>query len=177
MHFIPSKLHCFTSMEKPFSPLIIFFIIFISDFPHLYSPYRLHPSITASTLVHRTHTAVSDFHVINRRTLFQCPDPNPFLQINVSKSSTLLSNEEFVAVIVSGVLVPMATDWIAMISPSHSNIGSCLGSKSFYVQTGDLSDLPLLCHYPVKVRKLWYYWPILVNFFHGIKLPTIYRYW
>ncbi|KAK5770163.1 hypothetical protein PVK06_046313 [Gossypium arboreum] len=92
-------------MEKPFSPLIIFFIIFISDFPHLYSLYRLHPSITASTLVHRNYTAVSDFHVINR-TLFQCPDPNPFLQINV--------------VIVSGVLVPTATDWIAMISPSHS---------------------------------------------------------
>ncbi|KAE8679342.1 Detected protein of confused Function [Hibiscus syriacus] len=28
--------------------------------------------------------------------------------------------------------------------------GDCLGSKSFYVQTGDISDLPLLCHYPVK---------------------------
>lgn len=89
--------------------------------------------------------------MVNRRTLFQCLDPNPFLQINVSKNSDL-SNEEFVTVTVSGVLLPSERDWIAMISPSHSNVETCLQSKAFYVQTGDISKLPLLCHYPVKAK-------------------------
>ncbi|XVE99860.1 hypothetical protein REPUB_Repub03eG0237900 [Reevesia pubescens] len=39
-----------------------------------------------------------------------------------------------------------------MISPSNSNVGACLQSKTFYVQTGDISELPLLCHYPVKAK-------------------------
>lgn len=76
--------------------------------------------------------------------------------MNVSKnsSSPTLSNEEFVTVTVTGVLLPTERDWIAMISPSYSNIGSCLQSKSFYIQTGDITDLPLLCHYPVKAKYL-----------------------
>ncbi|KAF9595166.1 hypothetical protein IFM89_037595 [Coptis chinensis] len=45
---------------------------------------------------------------------------NPFLKINISSNSGPLSNEEYVTVTVSGVLIPDESDWIAMISPSHS---------------------------------------------------------
>ena len=116
-------MHSFTSMEKPFSGLFKLFnvllLLFFFTFPSLSSSFRLHPSVAISTFVHHNYTAMSDFRVINRRTLFQCIDPNPFLQINVSKNSNL-SNEEFVTVTVSGVLLPSESDWIAMISPSNS---------------------------------------------------------
>ncbi|KAE8686655.1 Detected protein of confused Function [Hibiscus syriacus] len=135
-------------MEQAFP--CIFTLLFFFSTTCLSSPSRLHPSVVASVFEHRNSTAISDFRVINRRTLLQCPDPNPFLQINVSKNSSLVSNEEMVSVTVSGVLLPLPNDWIAMISPSDSNTRDCPGSKSFYVQTGDISDLPLLCHYPVK---------------------------
>ncbi|GMI84926.1 ARABIDOPSIS THALIANA PURPLE ACID PHOSPHATASE 27, purple acid phosphatase 27 [Hibiscus trionum] len=139
-------------MEQLFPSLftLLFSFIFFSSCPCLSSSSQLHPSVATSTFLHRNSTAVSDFRVVNRRTLFPCPDPNPFLQINVYKNSSLLSNEEWVSVTVTGVLLPLANDWIAMISPSNSNTRDCLESKSFYVQTGDISDLPLLCHYPVK---------------------------
>ncbi|XVE90779.1 hypothetical protein DITRI_Ditri20bG0104200 [Diplodiscus trichospermus] len=141
-------------MEEPLSCLFKSFMLvlfFFFSYGPVSSSFRLHPSVASSTLVHRNYTAISQFRVVNRRALFQCLDPNPFLQINVSKNSNL-SNEEFVTVTVSGVLVPSRKDWIAMISPSYSNVGACLHSKSFYVQTGDISQLPLLCHYPVKAK-------------------------
>ena len=33
------------------------------------------------------------------------------------------------------------------------SVSSCLSNFALYVQTGDLSQLPLLCHYPVKVSQ------------------------
>lgn len=64
------------------------------------------------------YTAISDFRVLNRRSLVVCPDPNPYLRINVS-SNNPLSDEQNVTVIVSGVLSPSSSDWVAMVSPSH----------------------------------------------------------
>ncbi|KAK9154747.1 hypothetical protein Sjap_002227 [Stephania japonica] len=98
-------------------------------------------------------TAISKFRLINRLALIQCPDPNPYLSINIS-SSPSLSNEENVTVTVGGVLKPEKGDWVAMISPSHSNVDYCPGSSILYKQTGDFADLPLLCHYPVKAQFL-----------------------
>ncbi|KAJ7005106.1 inactive purple acid phosphatase 27 [Populus alba x Populus x berolinensis] len=66
------------------------------------------------------------------------------------KINNLLSDNEYVNVTVSGVFLPSDDDWVAMISPSDSDVKSCPLKKSRYVQTGDLSKLPLLCHYPVK---------------------------
>uniref|UniRef100_A0A2N9EWS7 Purple acid phosphatase n=1 Tax=Fagus sylvatica TaxID=28930 RepID=A0A2N9EWS7_FAGSY len=102
---------------------------------------------------HRNYTAISEFRVINRRKLLKCPDLNPYLKISVSPDSTM-SNEEYLTVTVSGVVTPSSSDWVAMISPSSSNVTDCPLSEAYYAQTGDLSDLPLLCQYPVKVLLL-----------------------
>ncbi|XP_044488172.1 probable inactive purple acid phosphatase 1 isoform X3 [Mangifera indica] len=123
--------------------LILLFLGFCSSL--------LHPSVANSVYEHRNHTAISAFRVVNRRSLLECPNLNPYLQVNVSKTSDL-ADEEFVTVTVSGVLHPAHSDWVAMISPSHASVKSCPLSEAFYLQTGDTSHLPLLCHYPVKAQ-------------------------
>ncbi|KAJ6713299.1 PURPLE ACID PHOSPHATASE [Salix purpurea] len=134
------------------SPAVLdLFLILLAFFPFS-SSYMLPPSIVGSTIEHRNHTAISSFRVVNRRNLIQCPDANPHLRINVSSKNSPLSHDEFVNVTVSGVFHPSDGDWVAMISPSDSNVRSCLLNKIQYVQTGDLSELPLLCHYPVKAQ-------------------------
>ncbi|KAL0007066.1 hypothetical protein SO802_008568 [Lithocarpus litseifolius] len=111
----------------------------------------LHPLASNSMAEHRNYTAISDFRVLNRRKLLKCDDPNPYLKISVDPNSSL-SNEEYLTVTVSGVLLPSSSDWVAMISPSSSNVTDCPLSEAYYAQTGDLSDLPLLCQYPVKAQ-------------------------
>ncbi|GLT92891.1 hypothetical protein SLE2022_107030 [Rubroshorea leprosula] len=135
---------------KPF--FIILFPFFLAFLSSSSSSSSLHPLVLHSTFMHQNYTAISDFRVLNRRALFDCIDANPFLQISVNSSSKL-SDNQFVEVTVSGVLVPSKDDWIAMISPSSSDIsGGCPQSLAFYIQTGDVSNLPLLCHYPVKAQ-------------------------
>ncbi|CAI9765012.1 unnamed protein product [Fraxinus pennsylvanica] len=104
-----------------------------------------------STAAHHNYTAISEFRVLNRKLLKDCPDPNPYLQITTS-SINKLSDEGYITVNVTGVLLPSTTDWVAMISPSHVNVAACLDNSLLYVQTGDFSILPLLCHYPVKAQ-------------------------
>lgn len=137
------------------------------------------------------HTRISDFRVINRRLLFDCPDRNPQLAIDVSTNSPL-PDEANITVTVSRVLDPDESDWVAMISPTGSryvnfstgwwvlissvdvqyrfwfcffwlnracssftnSAKDCILNGFYYIQTGDLSNLPLLCHYPVKVRSV-----------------------
>ncbi|KAK1278514.1 putative inactive purple acid phosphatase 27 [Acorus gramineus] len=98
------------------------------------------------------YTAISDFRILNRRKLIECPDINPYLSINVSSNSSGLSDDENITVTVSGVHVPDESDWIGMISPSSSDVSYCPLNSLLYKETGDLSDLPLLCHYPVKAQ-------------------------
>ncbi|EYU46049.1 hypothetical protein MIMGU_mgv1a017799mg, partial [Erythranthe guttata] len=101
----------------------------------------------------RNYTAISEFRVLNRRYLIDCPDPNPYLQLNTtSGSGPTLSDDEYVTVNITGVLLPSSGDWVAMISPSHSDVGTCVENAVKYEQTGDFSSLPLLCHYPVKAQ-------------------------
>ncbi|XP_059434456.1 uncharacterized protein LOC132167482 [Corylus avellana] len=102
--------------------------------------------------MHRNHTVISEFRVLNRKIFSDCPDLNPFLQISVSPFSNI-SDEEYVNVTVGGVLFPSKLDWVAMVAPAYSDVSSCLSNFALYVQTGDLSQLPLLCHYPVKVSQ------------------------
>ncbi|KAB1224922.1 putative inactive purple acid phosphatase 27 [Morella rubra] len=115
--------------------------------------WSLHPLYLNSTAMHQNHTATSEFRLLNRRTLIECPNPSPFLQIDVSPDSSL-SDEEYLRVTVTGVLNPSGRDWVAMISPANSNVESCPLSGLLYAQTGDLSELPLLCHYPVKAMYM-----------------------
>ncbi|XLS50057.1 hypothetical protein HN51_010734 [Arachis hypogaea] len=110
--------------------------------------------IRKSSRVHRNFTALSEFRTINRRVLPDCSasSPNLKLMVNVSSSNSSLSDDEFITVTVSGVSRPSHGDWVAMISPSNSNVNTCLHSELYYVQTGDIAKLPLLCHYPVKAQ-------------------------
>ncbi|XP_010273364.1 PREDICTED: probable inactive purple acid phosphatase 27 [Nelumbo nucifera] len=102
---------------------------------------------------YRGYTAISDFRMVNRRSLIKCPDLNPYIQVNISSSSGL-ANEEYVTVNVSGVMLPSKAHWVAMISPSYSDVSDCPLNALLYKETGDLSDLPLLCHYPVKAQYM-----------------------
>ena len=111
-------------MEEPLTyslfKLSFILLIFIVAFPSSSSSsFELHPLVANSTFLHLNYTAISDFRVLNRRSLIQCPDPNPYLQINVTNNSDL-SDEQFLTVNVSGVLLPSKSDWVAMISPSYS---------------------------------------------------------
>ncbi|CAN1344543.1 Probable inactive purple acid phosphatase 27 [Linum perenne] len=102
--------------------LAIFILVNVLLCPSTSTAYVLHPVVARSLLEHRNHTGISPFSVLNRRSLGQCPDPNPYLEVTVSLSNgdQTLSDEEFVTVTVSGVLVPSELDWVAMISPSDS---------------------------------------------------------
>ncbi|WCJ39012.1 purple acid phosphatase 27 [Euphorbia peplus] len=135
--------------------LLKFFLI-LNLFFFYSSSYSLHPSIVNSKIQHENFTGISSFRVLNRRSLVQCVSPNPNVQINVSSSSgnSKLSDEEFIFVTVAGVSKPSKDQWVAMISPSDSSVERCPENKLQYLQTGDLSDLPLLCHYPVKAQYL-----------------------
>ncbi|KAI3697484.1 hypothetical protein L6452_30547 [Arctium lappa] len=99
----------------------------------------------------RNYTAISDFRLLNRRKLGACLNPNPYVQIQVSSTSEL-SDDQMITVTVSGVLLPSKSDWVGMISPSHADVNACPQNLILYQQTGDLSELPLLCHYPVKAQ-------------------------
>lgn len=125
--------------------------IFLNFFLAASSSSSLHSMIKNSTAEFGNYTAISEFRMLNRRNLVECYDRNPFLQINVSSNSSL-SDEEFVTVTVSGVSNTTKDDWVAMISPSHSDVSSCPWNKILYTLTGDISNLPLLCHYPVKAQ-------------------------
>lgn len=133
--------------------LLLFIILSIAYLIPSSFSHSLHPLVAKSSIIHRNFTGISDFRVLNRRSLFDCHDDNPFLKITAG-SGGQLSDDQFVSVTVSGVFEPSDDDWIAMISPSSSKVSSCPLSEAFYLQTGDLSKLPLLCHYPVKAQYL-----------------------
>ncbi|KAL3814765.1 hypothetical protein ACJIZ3_016033 [Penstemon smallii] len=143
---------------NPFIMVLRFFLVILFIIHSLSSSSwsaSLPKRVVKSTLHHRDHTAISDFRVLNRRYLLNCPNPNPYIQINISpNTSTQLSDDGYITVNVTGILLPSSRHWVAMISPSHSNVTTCIGNAIKYEQTGDLSSLPLLCHYPVKAQYL-----------------------
>ena len=132
-------------------------------------------------ILHGSYAGKSEFRTVNRKELQSCLNPSPYLAINVSTGGAPLPDEAFVKVTVAGVLRPDASDWVAMITPSNSrclhhyhcfnpivfcrshaprakfadaytrSVSGCPLSGVNYVETGDLANLPLLCHYPVKV--------------------------
>ncbi|KAI5389863.1 hypothetical protein KIW84_075244 [Lathyrus oleraceus] len=129
---------------KHVSILLFFFLTpsFSSTLDHV---------VTHTKSLHQNFTALSDFRLINRRILKDCS--SNYLKINVSSNASLL-DEQFVTVTVTGVSKPRDGDWVAMISPSNSNVETCLLNGFHYLQTGDTAQLPLLCHYPVKAQYL-----------------------
>ncbi|KAK1360460.1 Purple acid phosphatase [Heracleum sosnowskyi] len=142
--------------HKCFSTFTIFFVVFFHFSPCSSSRSLSEPEFTNPTAItkakYANHTAISDFRMINRKKLSECPDPNPYIEINVSSTNSQLSDDQFVTVTISGVLIPAASDWVAMISPANSDVSSCPFNGIQYQQTGDFSVLPLLCHYPVKAQ-------------------------
>ncbi|XP_030492644.2 probable inactive purple acid phosphatase 27 [Cannabis sativa] len=111
--------------------------------------YYMNSLIGKSKQEHRNFTAISDFRLVNRRILNDCVDLNPYQRISVASNSNL-GDDQIVTVTVSGVLFPSDDDWVAMISPSHAKVNACPFIGINYAQTGDFTNLPLLCHYPVK---------------------------
>ncbi|XP_027909131.1 probable inactive purple acid phosphatase 27 isoform X2 [Vigna unguiculata] len=154
-------LNCFSSMGsrnrillKHVSILLVFFLsLSCCSTSETLTPSLLNLVVSNTTLLHRNFTALSEFRMINRRILSDCSASNPSLKVNVLSNSTL-SDEEFVTVTVTGVSNPSDGDWVAMISPSNSDVKSCVLNELFYLQTGDTAKLPLLCHYPVKAQYM-----------------------
>lgn len=97
---------------------------------------------------------IHEFRMLNRRHLIECPLVNRFVEISTDADNSPLRDEQNVTVTVSGILHPSDNDWLAMISPSHSSVEDCPLNSLLYKETGDFSDLPLLCHYPVKAAYL-----------------------
>ncbi|XP_073037547.1 probable inactive purple acid phosphatase 27 isoform X1 [Primulina eburnea] len=136
-------------MQTPYRVSIILLVFAVATLSHA---FRLPPQLVESAVQLRNHTATTELRLLNRRNLIDCLDVNPYLQINSSSENSTLSDEEYVTVNVTGVLVPSDGDWVAMISPSHANVRTCLQNAILYEETGDFSSLPLLCHYPVKAQ-------------------------
>ncbi|CAO2182616.1 unnamed protein product [Urochloa humidicola] len=109
-------------------------------------------------MLHESFAGKSEFRTVNRKLLGSCLNPSPYLAVDVVVVGTgggaTLPDEAFVRVTVSGVLVPDRDDWVAMITPSNSSVSGCPFAGGNYAQTGDLANLPLLCHYPVKAQFL-----------------------
>ncbi|RDX65525.1 putative inactive purple acid phosphatase 27, partial [Mucuna pruriens] len=136
---------------KHVSILLVFFIsLSFSSFETL-NPSLLDVVVSNTTVLHRNFTAISEFRMINRLMLNNCSVLNPFVKVKVSSNSSL-SDDQFVTVTVTDVINPSHGDWVAMISPSTSDVKPCLLKEVFYLQTGDTAKLPLLCHYPVKAQ-------------------------
>lgn len=134
-------------------PILVIFIV-ISSVSATFPSSPLDLMVNHTKALHSNFTALSDFRLINRRILRDCSSKNPFVKVNVNSNSSLLSDEEFVTVTVSGVSNPSDHDWVAMISPSNSKVDNCILNEFYYLQTGDTEKLPLLCHYPVKAQYM-----------------------
>ncbi|KAH9313298.1 hypothetical protein KI387_028333, partial [Taxus chinensis] len=93
------------------------------------------------------------FGSIGRRELLSCPNFNPYLKLSVDPPGPLKDVQEL-NITISGVLVPHASDWIAIVTPSSVNYTDCPSVKRMYVETGDVARLPLLCQYPLKFQFL-----------------------
>ncbi|KAJ4970999.1 hypothetical protein NE237_004098 [Protea cynaroides] len=147
-------MHSFLYLNLSFS--IVFVLLFGSSTslsPTFSSPpFEI---IINSTTEFQGHTAISEFRLLNRRILFECLNLNQFLEVKIQAvSETGLSDDQNVTVTITGVLDPSHLDWVAMISPFSSSVRDCPFNGAYYVQTGDISKLPLLCHYPIKAQFL-----------------------
>ncbi|KAH6766104.1 hypothetical protein C2S52_017087 [Perilla frutescens var. hirtella] len=113
-------------MPSPFTLLTIFSLVSFSIIilPANTDAYSLPERLVRSTAELRNHTAISEFRVVNRRQLINCPDPNPYLGVSASSNASL-SDDGYITVNITGVLVPSRNHWVAMISPSHSNKKEC----------------------------------------------------
>ncbi|OAY84903.1 putative inactive purple acid phosphatase 24 [Ananas comosus] len=130
--------------------LLFCLLLFSCSFIYLGSSYPITTNYSKDEL---DRLGISQFRYINRRSLASCNKRNLYLAVNISSNSPL-PDEVNVTVTVSGVSSPDKSDWIAMISPSNSSVKGCLLNSVYYIQTGDLSNLPLLCHYPVKAQYM-----------------------
>ncbi|KAH1141050.1 hypothetical protein GLYMA_12G012000v4 [Glycine max] len=138
---------------KHASILLVFFLSLGCSTSETLTRSLLDFVVTNTTVLHSNFTLVSEFRMINRRILKDCSASNPFVKVNVTSNSSL-SDDEFVTVTVTGVSNPSVSDWVAMISPSTSDVKTCILNEAFYLQTGDTAKLPLLCHYPVKAQYM-----------------------
>lgn len=93
------------------------------------------------------------YRCINRKDLRNCSDQNPDLQMSLSTQGPL-PDEEFITVTVNGLSNPTDDIWVALVSPSSPNISNCPLNLLLYLETGDIKQHSLLCHYTVKSQFL-----------------------
>ncbi|XP_066309836.1 probable inactive purple acid phosphatase 27 [Miscanthus floridulus] len=141
------------------SPLLPVLLVLLGLYCAAVSCWAAAPLPAPETVMHESYAGKSEFRTVNRKELDSCLNPSPYLAINVSitgggGAGAALPDEAFLQVTVSGVRKPDASDWVAMITPSNSSVAGCPLSGVNYVETGDLANLPLLCHYPVKAQYL-----------------------
>lgn len=101
----------------------LLFLVISLFFPfYSSSSSSLHPLVVDSEKFHLNSTAISDFRLLNRRSLISCPiNLNPYIKLEViSKSKDGLLDEEFLDVVVSGVSIPSIDHWVALITPSNA---------------------------------------------------------
>lgn len=100
----------------------LFFLLISLFFPYYSSSSSLHPLVVDSEKLHLNSTAISNFRLLNRRSLISCPiNLNPYIKLEViSKSKNSLLDEEFINVVVTGVSIPSIDHWVALITPSNA---------------------------------------------------------
>ncbi|KAL2225462.1 UNVERIFIED_CONTAM: putative inactive purple acid phosphatase 27 [Sesamum indicum] len=145
-----------TAAFRVFRFFMLVFIIIVKT-----SSSSLSESLLRSTIHLRNHTAISEFRLVNRRHLINCPGNNPFLQVNISSvdGHTTLSDDEYVTVNITGVLLPSTGDWVAMISPSHSKDYVDSGSVYITPDSGGECGVPYETYFPMPTAaqdKPWY---------------------
>lgn len=113
--------------------LLVILSIFLLYVANIAASSSLPERLLRSTAELRNHTAVSEFRLLNRRQLIECPNANPYLKVSITSNHSL-SDDEYVTVNITGVFVPSTRDWVAMISPSQSE----------YVRTSIISFLIFL---------------------------------
>lgn len=148
-------LQTFSSRMPRLMIFMLILLVSLSDFPCSESnsaARNLH--FKNMDLGNEQEKDIHEFRMLNRRHMIKCPHVNHSIEITTDAGVSPLGDEQYVTVTVSGVLQPSDHDWVAMISPSHSSVENCPLNIIGYIQTGDFSELPLLCHYPVKAAYL-----------------------
>lgn len=165
------------------SALSIFFLLIVLGIVNLEAHRELdYNGISNSTEEYLRQNGISHFRLLNRK-VYTTSTSKSYLHINITSKYPTIMDDEMINVTISGIQNPRKSHWVAMISPSESrhlltnwyiqsaswvcykkftsnsqfwfySLKNCPMNTFLYKETGDLSDLPLLCHYPVRVIDL-----------------------
>ncbi|CAO2820862.1 unnamed protein product [Amaranthus hypochondriacus] len=135
--------------------LLTLFLLIVIPFFLVSACISSHENQSSLNTSNNKEHEISHFRTLNRRKLIDCPFQKLYRNIKITVDAVSpLADDQNIVVTVSGIFFPSDRLWVAMITPADSNVRDCPLNGFFYVETGDLSKLPLLCHYPVKAAYL-----------------------